>query len=144
MNGAPYSHLLTLDRVLELYALGITRFKGTGGPPQSGCVEGSLGSAWTAEIYRSQTDDPDSRPGLLFAAYVFVYLAKNHCFPDGNKRVAWLSLVDVLAMLKLTLRASDDEAYDFVIAVVKGERSTDDVVTWLASRLEAASDMGQS
>src|SRR4051794_9181731 len=84
----PWGDLLSVERVLELHELGLKAHGGLMSPPKEGCIQGSLGNAWTAEQYV----DPDvGRPGLLFAACVLFYLAKNHCFVEGNKRAAWLA-----------------------------------------------------
>jgi len=103
----PWDEAIGLATVLTLYTEGITRYGGVHSAPQDGCVEGSLGAAWTAEQYRAEAG---IALGLLFAAYAFFYLARNHCFVDGNKRVAWSCLIYILFRNGLTVRATDDEA----------------------------------
>ncbi|MCE9637064.1 MAG: Fic family protein [Planctomycetes bacterium] len=100
-----------------------------------GCVEGSLGGAWTAELYATEGDDA-IRQGLVFAGYLLFYLAKNHCFGDGNKRTALASMQEVLSVLGLTIDVNDDELVTYVLAVAGGTvKSAPDVVKWLAQRL---------
>ncbi len=77
--------------------------------------------------------------GLILAAHLLFYIAKDHCFIDGNKRVAWLACVEFFKNLQLTLRADEDEAYELMIDL-SSEGSTltaADVAVWLAERLEA-------
>lgn len=79
---------------------------------------------------------------MIFAGYLLFYLAKNHCFVDGNKRLAWSATMHVLLGLGLTVDASTDEAEEFVLSVITSERSTGmEVVRWLAGRLLAAEDV---
>ena len=69
------------------------------------------------------------------------YIANNNCFVDGNKRTAWMSAIDVLLGLDLTVDVSEDEAYDYCISILDGtvENATD-VSLWLADRLAAIED----
>ncbi len=140
MSTEPWGHLIDLERVQALQGEGVRRYEtGIIDAPRGGCVEGSLGSAWSAEQY--QETEEGVCEGLIFAGYVLFYLAKNHCFTDGNKRVAWLSATWVLATLGVSVDASDDEAEQMVLAVVQGEiPSGAEVVRWLADRLVAAPD----
>ncbi len=133
----PWENLLPVQTVLALHAEGIRLHGGDLGDPKQGCVEQSLGNAYTAEQY-SQTDD--SEGGLCFAGYVLFYLASNHCFTDGNKRIAWSSAMRILLISGLTVEATDEEAVEFCLRIADSTREdkiTDgiEVVEWLAERL---------
>lgn len=133
-----YDKLLPLARVLNLHRVAVD---GLAVEMVDGCVERSLGAAASADMYRSEEGH---RAGLIFAAAMLFYLATNHCFGDGNKRAAWLSAVEILAQLGLTLDVSEDDAVEFVVRVADTQRAdtvacTDDVVLWMAPRLVARS-----
>jgi death-on-curing protein len=133
----PYEHVIDHGRVLELYGVGLlVGEKGRSGPPRDGCVEGALGNAWTAELYRQ--DDEAERAGLLFAAYLLVYLVRGHCFVDGNKRVAWLSFVDVLAYYgaEPNCETADVVALCNDLLSPGSTTNADDVIEWLLPRLQ--------
>lgn len=120
---------MTVDRILELHRQGI-QSGGTYGPPRPGCVEGSIGAAESATLYTSDGDP------LHLAVYLLTYLARNHCFPDGNKRVAWLGFVDVLLFnVQATLPISDDEAVAFVEDVAQGFLRPEDAIPWVTARM---------
>ena len=107
---------------------------GTPGGPRPGCVEGSLGAATSAALYTSD-GEPDP---FVFAAYLLIYLARNHCFPDGNKRVAWLSFVDVLRTdLNATLELPATTTASFVEEVAQGRVSVDQVLRFFAPHLRS-------
>jgi len=96
VSAEPWSHLITRDTIQEIHDECIVRFGGDGTPnAKDGCVEGSLGAAWNAELY---TDEAESG-GLCFAGCLFYYLVNNHCFVDGNKRVGWAACMEVLRSL---------------------------------------------
>jgi hypothetical protein len=94
------------------------------------------GNAWTSETYRA--DEDNVYPGLCFCGFLLYYLVRGHCFPDGNKRVAWASAMAILASIGLTVNATDDESYDLVIRIAEGKiQSGMEVVQWLGRKLEA-------
>jgi death-on-curing protein len=74
----------------------------------------------------------DPRPFLarLAAAYGFA-LARGHCFPDGNKRVA-LSIIDVfLRMNGMQLVADEPEAVTTIMAVAEGSLDEESLAAWI-------------
>jgi len=137
----PWDHLIPMPVVLALYAEGIRRYGGESSPPKPGCLEQSCGNAYSAELYSESA----SVPGLAFSGYLLFYLTRDHCFVDGNKRIAWLCSMRVLANLGLTVGVSqaDAEALCKRIADSTLEDSIKDgaeVVVWIAEHLEAVED----
>lgn len=141
MTVQPWSNLITISQISEIHAECITRFGGDSTSDAiEGCVEGSVGNAWNAELYQENTD---ALRGLCFAGCLFFYLVKNHCFIDGNKRVAWASCMEVLRSLGLTVSATDDEAEEFCLQVITGTGKVTNGIEasrWLASRLVSIED----
>ena len=135
MNAKPWERLITPARVHELHLEGIKRYSEGVAQARSGvedCVEGALGKAWTSAGYE---EDEGADPGLSFAAHLIKNLAVDHCYLDGNKRVAWLSAMEVLSELSLTLDATDDEAYEFMMAILSHQMTLGEVVIWISERL---------
>lgn len=127
------TELLSRQRVVELHAAALEQSGGLTGKSDLGCVDGSVGNAVQAAMYESQRPDEDA---LLIAAYVCYYLAKNHCFSDGNKRVAWLACLEVLEVgLDVRVDASIDDAYEFMDGVATSRLQPTDIVGWLSERL---------
>ena len=74
--------------------------------------------------------EPESTLCDLAAAYGYG-LARNHCFPDGNKRIA-LAAMDVFLMLNgLDLVADEAETVVIVNAVAADEFSQEELAQWL-------------
>ncbi len=68
----------------------------------------------------------DAYPDLLTKAASLLHsLARNHSLVDGDKRLAWLATYVFCASNGVELDATDDAAYDLVVAVASG--SLDDV-----------------
>jgi death-on-curing protein len=68
---------------------------------------------------------------------VFIYFARDHCFSDGNKRLAWACLVYTLQGWGLDLDATDDEGADLARKVVLKEMEAHHVVRWIVARIKA-------
>jgi hypothetical protein len=57
VNGEPSSDLVSIEGILNIHAECIARFGGDATPdPVEGCVERSLGAAWSAELYAGSED----------------------------------------------------------------------------------------
>lgn len=130
----PWVHLITVNGILDLHAEGIKKYGGDFSAPQEGCLERSLGAAWSLEVYGA----PDNAlPRLSFCSGLLYYLVMNHCFTDGNKRIGWMSAVEVLRSLGLTIKATDEEAENLCLDIIGGTvKHATDVIPWIAKRLQ--------
>lgn len=133
---APWEHLVCSEQIVALHDRALSETHGSSGPPREGCVEGSLGAAWNAEIYAPADENPANCSGYLFACYLIFYLVGNHCFPDGNKRAALLGAQCALGALGLTIDARPEEIAEFLTELADNpHRKRDDVVAWVTPRL---------
>jgi death-on-curing protein len=105
----------------------IAEHGGLSGPPRHGDLEAALGRPVNLHAY---SETPPSLPRLA-AAYGFA-LARGHCFPDGNKRVA-LAIVDVFLRLNGSeLTADEMDAVDTIQALAAGDLTEDQLTEWIA------------
>jgi death-on-curing protein len=108
----------------------IAEHGGLQGPPRQGDLEAALGRPVNLHAY---CESPPTLPRLA-AAYGFA-LARGHCFPDGNKRVA-LAIVDVFLQLNgMELTADELDAVSTIQSLAAGELTEDQ----LAERIDANS-----
>lgn len=129
--------LISVERVHALHAFAIEKWGGAPGVREAGCVEGRIGSAASAGFYAMEADDgePDV---LTVAAHLLYYFARNQCYADGNKRVAWLAFTDQIAVLGLDVDATQADVEGFVLNVASGTIANADAVrAWIAPRLVA-------
>ncbi len=59
-------------------------------------------------------------------------LARNHPFVDGNKRASWIALNHLLRINGYLLFASQDDAFDFIQGVSRGQLSLEKSAEWIA------------
>ena len=63
------------------------------------------------------------------AAALVHSLARNHALVDGNKRLALAGLIAFLGVNGRRLSLTNDEAYDFIVAVASGQLTDLDDIT---------------
>lgn len=138
IDGVPWEQV-TPDEVNQLHRAEIERAGAVWVPPKDGCVESSIGSAVNASLYLSENGDADL---IIAGAYLLFYLAKNHCYTDGNKRAAWMALTHMLYVNGLKVACSQQDAADLVERVADGRTDQDGIRQWLAGdgRLVALAD----
>jgi death-on-curing protein len=106
----------------------IAEHGGLSGPPRQGDLEAALGCPVNLHAYA------ETKPSLprLAAAYGFA-LARGHCFPDGDKRVA-LAIIDVFLRLNgAELTAGEMDAADTIQSLAAGELTEDQLAEWIAA-----------
>jgi death-on-curing protein len=117
-----------LRAVIAIQGELITEHGGLNGPPRQGDLEAALGRPVNLHAH---ADSPPTLPRLA-AAYGFA-LARGHCFPDGNQRIA-LAVIDVfLRMNGLELTADETDAVSTIQALAAGELTEEGLADWIAA-----------
>ena len=81
------------------------------------------------------TYEPGSDFSTLAAAYGFG-LCQNHPFRDGNKRVAFVTMVVFLTLNGWVFDAPEAEVVTTMLAVAGGKSKETDLADWLRARSE--------
>ena len=120
---------LTLQETLELHEQLILRFGGSAGVRDMGLLESAL--------IRPQTGYYETLS--MQAAAMLQSLCQNHCFVDGNKRVAFAATAIFLRMngYHLSVKADDGETF-LVNQVIQKRIAIEDIATWLEDRMKRA------
>jgi death-on-curing protein len=117
-----------LEAAIAIQAELIAEHGGLHGPPCDNDLQAALARPKNLLAYAERP------PALarLAAAYGFA-LARGHCFPDGNKRVA-LAIIDVFLMLNgFELNASEPDAAGTILKLGAGELTEDDLADWITA-----------
>lgn len=120
----------SLQETLELHEQLILRFGGSTGARDLGLLESALS--------RPQTGYYDTLS--MQAAALFQSLCQNHCFVDGNKRVAFASTAIFLRMngFRLSLKADAGELF-LVEQIIKKRAAIEEIAAWLEDCMVKAS-----
>jgi death-on-curing protein len=115
---------LTYEQVLAIHARQLRRYGGAPGLRD----EGILRSALERPVNKWQYEQADL--AMLAAAYAFG-LAKNHAFVDGNKRVAFITMVVFLRKNGVRFAPDQAQSTKIILALAAGEVSEDNLARWI-------------
>ena len=113
--------------VLYFHSELLAEHGGLAGPPDDHALESTLARPRNRLAYR-----PDSSISELAAAYGFGF-SRNHCFPDGNKRIALVAIDVFLQANGYELRADEAEAVVAIRGAATGELTEQALSTWIES-----------
>ncbi len=117
----------TLEEALHLHRRLIERFGGTSGVRDLGLLESALARPRSG-YYRSLSEQ---------AAALLQSLALNHCFADGNKRVAFALAAIFLRMNGAALRVDADEGERFLVdEIIVGKVQLAVITSWLERHID--------
>lgn len=119
---------LRLEEVVVTHERQLARFGGAAGTRDPGALESAIARPQNKWLYE-QADLID-----LAAAYGFG-LAKNHPFVDGNKRVAFVTMMAFLRLNGIRFAPSQEEATTMMLGLAAGEISESALARWIRDNL---------
>ena len=96
--------------------------------------EGSLLSALNRPF---QTfDGQDLYPTAIEkSAAIVESIIINHPFIDGNKRMGYAFMRLLLSEEGYELKASENETYNFIIAIAEGKMNSEEIINWIKNNI---------
>jgi death on curing protein len=115
---------LTYDQVIAVHSRQLRRFGGATGLRDDGLLRSAIERPINKWHYE-QAEIP-----ALAAAYAFG-LAKNHAFVDGNKRIAFMSMM--IFLRKNGVKFSPDQAHatKIIMSLAAGEVKEESLTRWI-------------
>ena len=122
---------ISYHQAIAAHSRQLRRYGGAAGLRDEGALQSALERSVNKWHYESA--------GLpeLAAAYAFG-LAKNHAFVDGNKRIAFISMVAFLRKNGIAFRPDQAQAAAIIISVAAGEVSEESLARWIRDNWPAA------
>ena len=118
----------TVEEVLVLHSLLIERYGGEPGVRDLGLLDAALHRP-SSGYYAALSEQ---------AAALLQGLANNHAFVDGNKRVAFATMVIFLRLNGFDLRVTADDAEAFLIGeVIRKRAGIDPISMWIEEHIQA-------
>jgi death-on-curing protein len=115
---------VTYEQAVAIHSRQLRRFGGAPGLRD----EGMLRSALERPINKWQYEQADL--SILAAAYAFG-LAKNHAFADGNKRIAFMTMIVFLRKNGVQFAPDPALATKMFFALAAGEVSEESLARWI-------------
>jgi death-on-curing protein len=114
----------TFEQAVAAHSLQLRRFGGAPGLRDEGLLRSALERPINKWHYE-QAGLPE-----LAAAYAFG-LARNHAFADGNKRIAFISMVVFLRKNGVAFKPDQAQATNMMLALAAGEVSEQSLARWI-------------
>ena len=118
--------MISEKEALEIHAILIERFGGSTGIRDIELLNSALNRPYQTfdgnELYPTPVDK---------AAAILESIVKNHPFTDGNKRTGYVLARLLLMNEELDIHANQEQKYQLVISISKGELSFDQIKEWL-------------
>jgi death-on-curing protein len=115
---------LTYDQVIAIHSRQLRRFGGAVGLRDDGLLRSAIERPINKWHYE-QSELPE-----LAAAYAFG-LAKNHAFVDGNKRIAFMSMMIFLRKNSVGFAPGPAHATSMIMSLAAGEVSEESLARWI-------------
>jgi death-on-curing protein len=114
----------TFDQAITAHSLQLRRYGGAPGLKDAGLLRSALERPVNKWLYE-RAELPE-----LAAAYAFG-LIKNHPFADGNKRIAFISMVVFLRKNGIAFKPDQAQATRMMMALAAGEVSEQSLARWI-------------
>ena len=118
--------IISVEKIQELL---IEKFGGTLGVRDMGALEAAINRPFATFNQNELYPTPIEK-----AAAVLESLVCNHPFIDGNKRIGYVIARLLLLQSGIDIEANQEEKYNLVISVSKGEFRYDQKKEWLMKR----------
>ncbi len=124
--------MISLDDALEIQIILLEKFGGTTGVRDIGSLESALMRPYQTFNKKELYPAPAEK-----AAAIIESIINNHPFLDGNKRFGYVAMRITLLNYKMDITATEDEKYEFVIKIAKGEFKYPTILKWIKKNLAA-------
>lgn len=124
--------MISTEQVLVIHTIAIKQFGGSNGVRDAEMLDSAIKRPFQTfggeELYPSIIEK---------AAAIIESILMNHPFVDGNKRTGYILMKAMLLEKKITIIASQNDTYNFVIAVSTGNLKFEAIVAWLKENTKA-------
>ncbi|MCA0363217.1 MAG: Fic family protein [Bacteroidetes bacterium] len=121
--------MIDIDEVIQIQEILIEKFGGIKGVRDLDLLESAISRPFQTfdniDLYNSPIEK---------AAAIIESILINHPFIDGNKRIGYVLMRLILLNSHLDIEANENDKYEFVISIAKGERKYLDIKNWILQK----------
>ena len=121
--------MISEKEALEIHAILIERFGGSSGIWNKELLDSALN--WPYQTFDGQELYPTP---IDKEAAILESIVKNHPFSDGNKRTGYVLARLLLMNKQIDIHADEEQKYQFVISISRGELNFSQIKEWLAKK----------
>jgi death on curing protein len=123
--------MIDVETAIKIHNILIERFGGSFGIRDKNLLESALARPFQTfdkkDLYKTSIEK---------SAALIESIITNHPFIDGNKRFGYVIMRLFLMDEGLDIKATEDEKYNFVIAIAKGNFKYPDICNWIKKYLK--------
>lgn len=123
--------MISIEDAIKIQSVLIDKFGGADGLRDGKLLESALMRPYQTIDNKDLYPTPSEK-----AAAIIESILINHPFIDGNKRFGYVAMRLTLMDYGLDISADQDDKYDFVIKIAKGEYKFDKILNWINKRLK--------
>lgn len=124
MTASTEPRWITYEQAIAIHSRQLRRFGGAAGLRD----EGMLRSALERPVDKWRYEQAELAE--LAAAYAYG-LAKNHAFVDGNKRIAFMSMMVFLEKNRIVFSPDPAQSTSIILSLAAGEVSEESLTRWI-------------
>ncbi len=122
--------MIDIHDAIRIHEVIIDKFGGIQGVRDYSLWESALSRPFQTFDQKDLYSSPICKAAALIESILI-----NHPFLDGNKRVGYVLMRLLLMDYGLNFTASQDEKYDFVIMIARGDYHYSEIVDWINNKL---------
>ncbi|MBU1368498.1 MAG: type II toxin-antitoxin system death-on-curing family toxin [Bacteroidetes bacterium] len=121
--------MISMEDVLKIHKLLIDQFGGSHGVRDKSSLNSAINRPFATFDQRELYPEPVDKAAAILESIVI-----NHPFIDGNKRTGYVLARLVLLKSGLDIKANQEDKYEMVMAVSKGEWKFEQIRVWMTER----------
>jgi len=123
--------MITVEHAIKIHSILIDEYGGLTGIRDKNLLESALLRPYQTFDKKDLYKTPVQKAAALIES-----LITDHPFIDGNKRFGYVAMRLSLLEAGLDINASEDEKYEFVIEIAKGNLNFSEICAWINNNLK--------
>ena len=122
--------MFNINEVIKIHAILIETFGGDNGLRDLNLLNSAINRPFQTFDLKDLYPSPAEKASAIIESIIV-----NHPFIDGNKRLGYTLMRLILMHYKTDLNASQNDKFDFVMNIAKGNFKYEDILNWINTHL---------
>ncbi len=122
--------MISIDEVIGIHKLLIETFGGAKGIRDKDALRSALSRPYQTFEEKELYPTPEDKASAILESII-----SNHPFIDGNKRIGYVLMRLVLIENGMDIRTSEEEKFEFILNVAKGNMKYEQIRNWIQTKL---------